>query len=63
MRRILLTILVTAVLSALTACGTTPGSNAVGTNESGAVPYIPDAAEDTTPEQAISETVSASDKM
>lgn len=66
MKRILLTILVMAVLSALTACGTTPSSDAVSTSESsalppaqqqgsGAVPDVSDTAEDTTPEQAASE--------
>lgn len=66
MKRILLTILVMAVLSALTACSTTPGSDAASTNESGALPPAQqkgsgavldgsDTAEDTAPEQAPSE--------
>lgn len=66
MKRILLAIWVMAVLSALTACGTTPGSDAASTNgsgalppaqqkESGAVPDGSDAAENAAPEQAASE--------
>lgn len=65
MKRMLLTILMMAVLSALTACGTTPGSDAVSTNESGALPpaqqkesgtpNVSDTAEDAAPEQAASE--------
>lgn len=66
MDRIFLTILMMAVLSALTACGTTPGNNVASTHESGAlppaqqqesgaVPAVSDTAEDTAPEQAVSE--------
>lgn len=66
MKRILLTILMMAVLSALTVCGTTSGSNLSNTNESGAlppaqqqegnaVPNVSDTAENTAPEQAASE--------
>lgn len=66
MKLIFWTILVMAVLLALTSCGTTLNGNAASTNESGAlppeqqqesnaVPDVSDTAEDTGPEQAVSE--------